>query len=420
MNHSETFAAFVGIDWADSKHDVCVQPTGSERVEHRVLRHSAEDIDAWASELASRFEHRPVAVCLELTKGPVVSALQKHDLFVLFPVDPSTLAKYRAAWSPSGKKDDASDAALMLEIVQKHREKLRQLRPQSASMRALGQLVEDRRKLVDDRVRVTNRITASLKAYFPQPLQWFSDIGSVLFCDFIERWPTVGDVKKAHVQTLRKFFIEHRVRGEDRIEQRIAAIKSAVALTTDPGVVQPAVLRIKVLVAQLRPLLRAIVDYDLEIKRLSATLADYKLFASLPGAADTIAPRLLVAFGEDRSRFSCAQELQRYAGIAPVTEQSGNAHWVHWRFRCPTFLRQTFVEWSAQTIPRSYWAGAFYAQQRARGSSHQAALRALAFKWVRILFRCWQDRIPYDESKYLKSLQKRHSPLLRAAANSTS
>jgi transposase len=357
---------------------------------------------------------------LELTKGPVVSALQKHDFFVLFPVDPSTLAKYRAAWSPSGKKNDVTDAALMLEIVLKHRDKLRQLRPQSASMRALAQLVEDRRRLVDDRVRLTNRITASVKAHFPQPLQWFADVGTVLFCDFIERWPTAEHAKKARVETLRKFFVEHRVRGQDRIEQRIGAIKSAVALTNDPGVVQPAVLRLKALVSQLRPLLRSIEVYDIEIKRLSATLVDYELFASLPGAADTIAPRLLVAFGEDRSRFTSAQELQRYAGVAPVTEQSGNGHWVHWRYRCPTFLRQTFVEWAAQTIPRSYWAGAFYAQQRARGASHQSALRALAFKWVRILFRCWQDRVPYDESRYLKTMQKRHSPLLRAAANSSS
>lgn len=420
MNEGEEFAAFIGIDWADAKHDICLQRAGSDRTERRLLRHSAEDIDAWANELATQFEHRPVAVCLELTKGPVVSALQKHDFFVLFPVDPSTLAKYRAAWSPSGKKDDITDAALALEIVVKHRDKLRRLRPQSAAMRALAQLVEDRRKLVDDRVRVTNRITASLKAYFPQPLQWFSEVGTVLFCDFIERWPTAEQAKKARPETLRKFFLEHRVRGEERIEQRIEAIKSAVALTTDPGVVGPAVLRLQALVAQLRPLLHSIAQYDVEIKRQSAALADYKLFAALPGAADTFAPRLLVAFGEDRSRFSSAHELQRYAGVAPVTEQSGNGHWVHWRYRCPTFLRQTFVEWAAQTIPRSYWAGAFYAQQRARGASHQSALRALAFKWVRILFRCWQQRVPYDESKYLKTLQKRHSPLLRAAANSVS
>jgi transposase len=132
-------------------------------------------------------------------------------------------------------------------------------------------------------------------------------------------------------------------------------------------------LSIKSLVAQLRTVLSAIEAYDAEIERLSNEHPDYDLFHALPGAGDAFAPRLLVAFGEDRGRFATAQEVQRYAGIAPVTEQSGQSHWVHWRYRCPTFLRQTFVEWSAQTIPLSFWAGAFYAEQRARGASRQSA-----------------------------------------------
>lgn len=113
-----------------------------------------------------------------------------------------------------------------------------------------------------------------------------------------------------------------------------------------------------------------------------------------------MAPRLLVAFGEQRDRYASAAELQMYAGIAPVTESSGKQHWGHWRMQCPTFLRQTFVEWAALTIPRSFWAKDYYRQERARGCAHQAAIRALAFKWVRILYRCWLNRTPYDESTY--------------------
>ncbi len=124
----------------------------------------------------------------------------------------------------------------------------------------------------------------------------------------------------------------------------------------------------------------------------------------------------MAAFGEDRQRFGSPAELQRDAGIAPVTERSGTSIWVHFRYRCPTFLRQSFIEWVGHTIPRSYWAEAFYRQQRAKGARHQAALRALAFKWIRILFRCWKDRIAYDETTYLKALKKRGSPLLKNAA----
>ena len=167
------------------------------------------------------------------------------------------------------------------------------------------------------------------------------------------------------------------------------------------------------LVAQLRTVLAAIDRFDREIATVAGTLPDYTLFQGLPGAGPQLAPRLLAAFGEQRDRFQGADELQKYAGIAPVTERSGKKSWVHWRWQCPKFLRQTFVEWAAQTINKSFWAGAYYRQQRAKGSSHQAAVRALAFKWIRILYRCWQTRTPYDETTYLNALRKRGSPLLK-------
>jgi transposase len=139
----------------------------------------------------------------------------------------------------------------------------------------------------------------------------------------------------------------------------------------------------------------------------------------LPGAGPALAPRLLAAFGERRERFPNAAAVQKYVGVAPVTERSGNKCWVHCRWACPTFLRQTFIEWVGQTVPRSFWTKAFYESCRARGLRHQAALRALAFKWIRILYRCWVDRVPYDESRYLMALQKRHALLKFAAQEST-
>ena len=120
--------------------------------------------------------------------------------------------------------------------------------------------------------------------------------------------------------------------------------------------------------------------------------------------------------GEQRSRYSSPAQVQQYTGIAPVTERSGNKSWVHWRWQCPKFLRQTFVEWAALSIPHCYWAKAYYEQQRQRGASHQAAVRALAFKWIRIVYRCWQTRTPYNESVYLLALKRRGSPLIAAVS----
>ena len=124
------------------------------------------------------------------------------------------------------------------------------------------------------------------------------------------------------------------------------------------------------------------------------------------------ASRLLVAFGEQRDRYASAAALQRYAGIAPVTERSGKKSWVHWRLQCPKFLRPTFVAWAAASTRHSCWAQVYYQQQRDQGKAHQAAVRALAFKWIRLLFRCWQDRTPYNEAAYLQALSSRGSSLL--------
>ena len=409
-----TFSAFVGIDWADAKHDVCIQAADDGRREFDRISHKVDDIDDWAQSLYRRFGGS-IAVALELTKGPLVYALQKYDFIVIFPVNPSTLAKYREAFSPSGAKDDPSDAELALDLILRHPDRFKPLVPQGVEMRTLVSLVEQRRCLVNDRVRITNRLRNTLKQYYPQALEWFDRIDTALFCDFIERWPTVVQVKRARRNTLATFFNNHNMRFAKVLEARLMSIRLARPLTLDEAVITPHRLQALVLVDLLRATLVAIKRFDLAIAELAPQHADYALFDGLPGAGPSLAPRLLVAFGEQRERFSNAAQLQTYSGIAPVTERSGNKHWVHWRWQCPTFLRQTFVEWAGQTINKSFWAGLYYRQQRDQGCSHQAAVRALAFKWIRILYRCWQARTPYDEVVYLKALKRRGSPLLKQA-----
>ena len=412
----EEFAAFVGLDWADAKHDVCLQATGTARREFLSFEHRPEAIDAWVQTLRTRFHGHPVAVCLELKKGPIVSALRNYDFLVLFPVNPLTVARYREAFTPSRAKDDPTDAELQVELLLKHRDKLKPLQPQSPAMRALAQLVEHRRRLVGDKVRCTNRLTSALKNYFPQVLQWFPEKDTAIFCDFLSRWPTLKAAQLARRSTLEGFFRAHHVRSVDVIDTRLQAIKSAMALTTDDGVITPNVLLVQALVAQLRVTLQAIADFDTAIAQRAQDHPDFPLFDALPGAGAVFAPRLLVAFGEQRERFTSAEELQKYAGIAPVTERSGKKSWVHWRLQCPTFLRQTCVEWAAESTRHAFWAQVYYQQQRDKGKAHQAAVRALAFKWIRILFRCWQDHTPYDESVYLQALKRRSAPLLHNLA----
>ena len=411
LSHRQ-FTAYVGIDSADTKHDTCLQAAGDTEHQFDCIPHQVARIDEWAKALHQRYGG-PIAVALELAKGPIVAALQKYDLFVLFPINPSTLAKYRVAFKPSRAKDDPTDAELALDLLLRHPERFTPLKPQSAAMRSLLSLIEQRRELVNDKTRFTNRLCNTLKQYYPQALDWFEQTDTVLFCDFLNRWPTLMAVKRARKTTLAAFFHAHNGRRAKLIEARLQSIRVATPLTEDPGIVAPCRLHVLAVVEQLRTTLTAINRFDEEIATVASSLPDYALFQSLPGAGPHLAPRLLAAFGEQRDRFQGADELLKYSGIAPVTERSGKKSWVHWRWQCPTFLRQTFVEWAGQTINKSFWAGAYYRQQRAKGSSYQAAVRALAFKWIRILYRCWQTRTPYDESTYLNALRERGSALLQ-------
>jgi transposase len=414
MSDQETvvYSAYVGIDWADTKHDVCIQSRNSDVRVFDVIRHRAEAIDTWVKDLHQQYRGR-IAVAVELSKGPIVSALQKHDFIDIFPVNPSSLAKYREAFQPSKAKDDPTDAELAVDMLLRHPEHFKVLKPQSAEMRALATMVEQRRCLVGERIRITNRLRSALKQYYPQVLEWFEHIDTPLFCAFIKCWPTLTQAKRARANTLNRFFREHHMYREGVLDSRRQAINSARPLTLDDAVIVPYRLHALVLVEQLELMLKAIAQFDDEIERLACGHPDYALFQSLPGAGPSLGPRLLVAFGEQRERFKSAADIQKYSGIAPVTERSGKKHWVHWRLQCPTFMRQTFVEWASQTINKSYWAGAYYRQQRNKGSTYQAAVRSLAFKWIRIVYRCWQTGVAYDESRYLKTLERRGSPLLK-------
>jgi Transposase len=307
----EALAAFIGIDWADAKHDVCLQTAGSAKREGFQLEHTPEAIDAWVTTRRTRFSGQPVALCLELNKGPIISALRKYDFLVLFPINPLTRARYREAFTPSRAKDDPTDAALQLALLLTHRDQLQPLQPQSPTMRALAQLVEHRRRVVGDKVRITNRLTSTLKNYFPHVLQWFQEKDTAICCDFLSRWPTLQAVQLARRATLETFFRAHHVRYADVIAQRIQAIKSATPLTTDDGVIAPNALLVQALVAQLRVTLQAIADFDIAIAQRAQSHPDCSLFQALPGAGPS-------------SPLGCSSPLANNANAMPLPPTSKN------------------------------------------------------------------------------------------------
>ena len=410
------FVAWIGIDWGDQKHAWAVQAKGSTQVEQGEMAHTPEAIQEWVVQLRRRFPTGRLAIALEQSRGPLVCALSKYEQLVLYPIHPTSAANYRKIFRPSGAKSDGPDAALHLDMLVKHRDQLRPLHPDTVETRTLQLLVEDRRQLVNERTRIANRLVADLKSYYPQVLQWFEKPYAPVTLDFLERWPALEELQRARPATLQQFFQQHQCRDLAKNQARIEDMHNTIAATHDGAVMTAGRAAVCAAVRLLRGLSQSIQDYDQQIDTLARAHPDFAIFASLPAAGAAFAPRLLAAFGTQRDRYRNAAEVQQFTGIAPVTETSGHQHWVHWRWSCPKFLRQTFQEWAAQTIQQCDWAAAYYRVQRAdKKKSHHAAVRSLAYKWIRIVFRCWKGRERYDESRYEGALKRQHQ---KAAAKS--
>jgi transposase len=407
------FAATVGLDWADKKHDLWLRPAEGSQAQHLRLEQTPEALHEWVAKMRERFGGGKIAMAIETSRGPVISALMAYDFIVLFPINPKAMKDYRAAFSVSGAKDDRTDAQLLEEFVRLHRDRLKAWQPDTELTRKLGGLVLNRRHLVDQRTRLVNQLHSTLKTYYPlAEVLLGKQMNLPVAAQLLARWPDLESVQKASSKTLRSFFFKHNCRSTDTIEERLQAIQVAKALTTDPAIIEPARLLVLALVGMLRPLHQSIAQIDSEIEQAMDHHPDAAIFRSFPGAGPALAPRLLVAFGTDRERFASAQEVAQFYGVAPVVVQSGNSKTIHMRHRCPKFGRQTFHENAACARFPQAWAGVYYDQHRKRNEDkHHQACRALAYKLIRIQFACWKHRTPYDPDRYLQALQKHASPL---------
>jgi len=421
MNHSDLktieFAAYIGLDWADQKHDICLQENHSHRVESLRLDHKPDAISNWAAELRQRFQGRPLAVALEQKRGALLYALMRFEFIVLYPINPKSLASYRDAFTTSGAKDDPVDALLLMEMVRLHRDKFQPWIPDDPLTREICLLVEYRRRLVDDRTRLTNRLIALLKQYFPQALNWAGKLGCLPAVDFLTQWPQLETIQRASSAEVQDFYRQHGFRLGKKIQTRLDEIKAARPLTTDQAVIAASASMMRALLGPLRGVITGIEALDQQIEACYEQHPDRQIFDSLPGAGPALAPRLLAAFGADRERYRSAEEMQCFSGIAPVTKRSGKTTFVQRRLACPKFVRQSFHEFAKSSICRSSWARAYYDQQRQRGNKFHEAVRALAYKWIRVIYQCWRQRVPYNETVYLARLEL-HGSLLAKLVSS--
>lgn len=417
---SPQFAAWIGLDWGDKEHAFALVVSGSSKIETGKLSHSPEILHHWFKELGQRLGGQTVAVGVESNKGALLHVLAHYSWLTIFPINPVTSALYRKAFNPSGAKDDVPDAVILLDLVRHHQHQLRPLIWDNENTRKLAALVQARRDAVDRRSQALNQLTSLLKTYYPQALEWAGgDLSAPMALEFLRRWPNLISLKAARPSTIRSFYYRQNLRRPELVEKRLEQIKQAVALTTDDAVVSVARLQLNLLLELIGTFNKHIAQFEEQIDMTFAAHEDAALFKELPGAGKVLAPRLAAAFGTDRSRYADAASFQKYAGVAPVREKSGGQLWTHWRWHAPAFIRQSLVEWAGQTVVWSAWAKRYYERMKAKGKKHHVILRALAFKWVRILWKCWQTNTPYDEATYLKALEKKKSPNLPLPESAT-
>jgi transposase len=407
---TEQFAAFIAIDWADQKHAYSLRAAGHNKKETGTLEQDPEIIGPWLAKLRERFAGRQIAIGVEQSRGALIHALMAYDFITIYPIHPTTVAKFREAFKFSGAKSDPLDTDQILEILTKHLELLKPLQPDTEETRLIERLVQSRRTAVQLRVKHTQAALASLKEYYPQAIELCShNLISRLAYDLLKKWPTLEALRQAKPESIKRFFYGHNIRSPQVIQRAIEVATAATPLTTDSAIVESgsrACLMYLELIQTLNPIID---EYEERIAKLFSSHPEAYLFESLPGAGSVIAPRLLAAFGTDRSRYTEAKDLQTFCGIAPVTRSSGKTRIVYFRQACPKFLRQTFHEFARLSTFYCQWARNYIAYYRDKGKKFHAIIRGLAFKWIRILFRCWQNRTPYDEAKYMKMLKDRGS-----------
>jgi len=414
FNSPHPYDLVIGLDRSDRKADLCLFDTHTGQQTQQTIDTSPEALHDWLAQLRQHYPQANVGLILEQPALNLIGFLESVAWITLYAINPLSLQKFREAFVTSRAKDDAKDAQYLAELLFTHHHKLPLWVPEDPQTRLLQQFVSHRRAVVNERTGLTNRLQALLKQYYPQALQLCGEqLWRPLATDFLLKWPTLQKVQKARPETLKQFYYLHSSHSPKLIARRLELLAKAVPLTQEAALVESFALRIQLLCRELKMVVASIKEFDRQIAKTFAAHPDHLIFDSLPGAGPVLAPRLLGSVGSQRDRFPANHHLQRYSGIAPVTKQSGNKRHVHRRYLCSKFRRQSSHEYAKESILWCRWAAAFYWQQREKGCPHNTAVRALAYKWHRIIWRCWQDHTPYNDERYEACLRKRKSPLVK-------
>jgi transposase len=401
---------YVGIDWADDHHDVCVTDDTATTLAQFQISHSAEGFASLHTEIA-RHQSDPsqVLVALETSRGLLVYDLLCQG-YQVYAINPKAVNRYKDRHVLSAAKDDRLDALAQAHLLRTDRHRFKPLVPAPEHYRLLDRMCLDLRKLIEEKTRLSNQITSCLKEYYPQAVGLFRDVASPISLAFLQTFPAPDTVQQTDRDDFAAFFRTQRYTHPQRVEALYERTHARMP-EADPVVVEAAELRLAALVAQLAVVLAHQGTYERAIKALLEELPEAQPVATLPGVDKRLVPELVAALGPHRpeqpKRFESALDLMKFSGCAPITRSSGKRHRVLRRRACDKHLRRTFYDWAMSSLSWSSWARAYYDHRKAQQHAHATILRGLGQKWAKILYALWSSGGTYDEAYHIEQL-KRH------------
>ncbi len=393
---------YAGVDWASEKHDVLIADETGERILAATFAHDEAGVRGLCRALV---RHGVSLVAIERPDGLLVERLLDAGLRIL-PLHPNQVAATRDRFRASGGKSDRFDAFVLCELGTDHH-RFRVLEPDCDQTKALRALTRAREDLVASRTALTNQLRAQLAGFWPGPLGLFTSLHRPISLAFLERYPSPEDARGLGPARLQAFLARQRYTGGQKPAQLLAKLRRAPVARV--GELELAARRTLILsmVATIKTLNEQIKQCERQITTGIREHPDGHIFLSLfkqPGSVITAA-ELLAEIGDCRGRYPTRDTLAADAGQAAVAIESGKRKTATFRWACNKRLRQAFVTLADTSRHHNPWAHDLYAAAHARGHDHPRAIRTLGRGWCRIVWRCWQDRRPYDPARH-RALQR--------------
>ena len=387
---------FAGLDWASQTHAVCVIDERGAVCERFEVAHDAAGLSQLKRRLG-RWHCPPIAI--ERPSGLVVDTLVEGG-FTVVPIHPNAVKATRPRYRSHGAKSDASDAYLLADLLRTDGHRFKPLAPQSDEIRSLRALVRGRDDLVATRVQLANQLRSLLESFWPGAAAVFAEVDTPIALAFLDRYPTPESAARLGPKRMAAFCAQHAYSGRRSAEELLARLHEAPAAVCGELEMEAKGELARCLARTLTRLVEQIRLLSSRIEHQVASLEDGRILMSFPRAGRICAAQILAELGSVRERFDCDERLAAEAGVTPVTYASGKSKSVAFRWACNHRLRAAITCLADNSRHANAWAADVYAKAKARGCDHPHAIRILARAWLRVIWRAWTDRQPYDPTRH--------------------